>query len=313
MNPDISKQKARPRILITGAGGLIGNSICHLLYKHDFLIMALYKSKPHQKLLWDYTYADIEKDQLQDILSYQNISAIIHCAAVIPNEQYSYEDCYKINTLIDKNISGYALKNDIKKIIFISTTKVYGISNKVINEDTELRIENLYSRAKANSEELFFNMKNTEITCLRINAPYHYSQKSNTVLKIFINKIVSGEDIVYHGTGKRQQDFTHVMDIAVAAMCSLKRNKPGIYNIASGNPVSMKNLGELILSKMPDSASKILSSGMPDTQEDHKAIFDITKAKKELGWQPSISLSDGIDEWIKYLNDDDRSFFRCAW
>ena len=84
-------------------------------------------------------------------------------------------------------------------------------------------------------------------------------------------------------------------------MCSLKTNTTGIYNIASGNPVSMKNLAELILSKVPGSDSKISSSGIPDPQENHKALFDTTKAKKELGWQPSISLSDGIDEWIKYL------------
>ena len=178
---------------------------------------------------------------------------------------------------------------------------MYGISNEVINEDTELKIDNLYSRAKVNSEELFFNMKNTEVIALRINAPYHYSQKTNTVLKIFINKVVNGEDISYHGTGKRQQDFTHVKDIAASVMCSLKTNNTGIYNIASGNPVSMKDLAELILSKVPCSGSKLSSSGIPDPQESHMALFDITKAKKELGWQPSISLSDGIDEWIKYV------------
>lgn len=301
MNPDISKQNSKTRILITGAGGLIGNSICYFLHEHDFPIIALYKSKPKEKLLWDYACADIEKDDLRNIPGFQSVSAIIHCAAVIPNDRYSLECCYKINTAIDKKISAYTITNKVEKIVFISTTNMYGISNTVINEDTKLQIDNLYSRAKVNSEELFFNMKNTETISLRINAPYHYSQKSNTVLKIFINKIVNGEDISYYGTGARQQDFTHVKDIAAAAMCCLKTKKTGIYNIASGNPVSMKNLAELILSKVPDSTSKMFSSGIPDVQENHKALFDISKAKKELGWQPSISLSDGIDEWIKYL------------
>ena len=84
MNPDISKQNIKARILITGAGGLIGNYICYFLHDHDFPIMALYKSKPKEKLLWDYACADIEKDDLQKYIRYQKISAIIHCAAVIP-------------------------------------------------------------------------------------------------------------------------------------------------------------------------------------------------------------------------------------
>ncbi|MEP6927685.1 MAG: NAD(P)-dependent oxidoreductase [Ginsengibacter sp.] len=301
MNPDISKQNSEARILITGAGGLIGSAFCRFLYEHGFPILALYRSKPKEKLLWDYACINIEKDDLQNLLSDQKFFAIVHCAAVIPNDQYSYENCYDINTVIDKKISGYAIANKIKKFIFISTTNIYGISEEVINEDTVLKINNSYSQAKINSEEQFFNMKKTEVIALRINAPYYYSQKTNTVLKIFINNIVKGEDISYNGTGARQQDFTHVMDIAAAVMCSLKTTKPGIYNIASGHPVSMKNLAELILSRVPDSKSKIFSSGLPDVQENHKALFDITKAKKELSWRPSISLSEGIDEWIKYL------------
>jgi UDP-glucose 4-epimerase len=289
------------KILITGSGGLVGNAVCNSLYNQQKSFIGLCRSRSLKNESWQSVFTDLEKDDLQKKLASENISAIIHCAAVIPNEHHSFECCYKINTAIDKKISDYAITNKIEKIIFISTTNIYGISNEIINEDTRLKIDNLYSLAKVNSEELFFNMKNTEVVSLRINAPYHHTQKTNTVLKVFISKIVNGEDISYHGTGARQQDFTHVKDIADAVMCSLKTNKSGIYNIASGNPVSMKNLAELILSKVPDSKSRISSSGIADVQENHKALFDITKAKKELGWKPSISLSEGIDEWIKYL------------
>lgn len=301
MNADFSTQGDKSRILITGAGGLLGSSICQTLYKQHFPILPLYKSTPACKLLWDYACADIEKNGLEDALAAYNISAIIHCAALIPGNDHSFAVCGEVNAAIDKNISRYVIKNKIEKLVFISTTNMYGVSDKVIDENTELKIDNLYSRAKANSENLFIGIKNTETTALRINAPYHHSQKSNTVLKIFINKIMNGEDIFYHGTGARQQDFTHVTDIAAAVTCSLKTGTEGIYNIAAGKAISMKNLAGLILSKVPGSKSKIFPSGKPDEQENHKALFDITRAKLQLGWQPSIPLSDGIDEWIKYL------------
>jgi len=42
---------------------------------------------------------------------------------------------------------------------------------------------------------------------------------------------------------------------------------------------------------------------MPDAQENHKALFNISKAKKDLRWQPKIKLSEGIEEWVKFLNE----------
>lgn len=298
------------KILITGAGGLIGNAVCNSLQKEQQSFIGLYKSKPANNALCQTAFADIEKDDLQKILGSESISAIIHCAAAIPNEQYSISDCYNINTTIDKKIAEYATKNSIEKLIFISTTNMYGVSNEVIDENTKLNIDNLYSQAKLNSEQLFFKLINIKaVVSLRVNAPYYYSQKANTVLKIFINKIVKGKDVLYHGTGVRQQDFTHVKDIADAVMCSLKSDKTGIYNIASGNSISMKNLAELILSKVPGSKSRIFPSGMPDAQENHKALFNIRKAKKDLRWQPKIKLGEGIEEWVKYLNNVDRNFF----
>lgn len=300
-NAETSKKNNKERILITGAGGLLGNSVCHLLHKLNLPIIALYKNKPQEKILWTYNYGDIEKDNLQKNFEHQNISTIIHCAAIIPNEQNTFENCYRINTVIDKNISDYVVKNNVRKLIFTSTTNMYGISTMIINETSELKIDNLYSRAKLKSENLFFSLKNVEAISLRINAPYHYSQKSKTVLKIFIENIINDKDVSYHGSGARQQDFIHVKDVASAVLSSLRINKTGIYNIASGNAINMKDLAELILSKVPESKSKIKSCGFPDPQEEHKALFDITKAKAELSWQPKISLNEGINEWIKYI------------
>jgi len=289
------------KILVTGAGGLIGNAVCNCLRDQQKSFLGLYKNKPPKQKLWNTSIADLEKNDLEKILGSENISTIIHCAAVIPNEHHSTSDCYKINTAIDKKIAEYADQQNIQNFIFISTTNMYGLSTEIIDESSKLNIDNLYSLAKFNSEELFLKLKKANAIVLRVNAPYHYSQKANTVLKIFINKIIKREDVSYHGTGNRQQDFIHVKDVSHAIICALKANSTGVYNIASGHPISMKDLAKLILYKVPGSKSKIFPSGMPDAQENHKALFDISKAKEELGWQPKVSLSQGIDEWIKYL------------
>lgn len=289
------------KILVTGAAGLVGHAVCQLLKTQKLPFTAFYRIEPLSDPGWDYVCGNIATCNMQDILSAHHISSIVHCAAVIPNEKNNFAACYQLNSAIDKSIAGYVDAAAILKLVYISTTNLYGISGEIITESSPVNIENGYSQAKFESEQMFSTIKSTSVITLRINAPYHYTQVNNTVLKIFINNILSGKDIVYHGTGNRQQDFTHVRDIATAVSCSLKGNETGIYNIASGNPISMKNLATSILSKVPGSKSRIRPSGLPDAQEDHKAVFNIHKAKKDLYWEPLIPLDAGIEEWIKYL------------
>ena len=289
------------KILVTGAAGLVGHAVCKLLQTQKLPFVAFYKTEPAGNPGWDYVCGDIAKCDMQHILSVHNISSVVHCAAAIPNEKNSFSECYQVNSAIDKSVAEYVVAAAIPRLVYISTTNLYGISGAVITESSPVNIENGYSQAKFESEQMFSNIKTTSVASLRINAPYHYTQLSNTVLKIFINNIISGKDISYHGTGNRQQDFTHVDDIAAAVLCALKEKKTDIFNIAAGNPVSMKDLAALILSKVPHSKSKIIPSGLPDAQEDHKAIFNITKAKNYLGWKPVVQLDAGVEEWIKYL------------
>ena len=289
------------KILITGAAGLVGRAVCRLLHMQKQPFVALYKTEPGNTPEWDYVYGDIANCDLQKILSTHNISSVVHCAAAIPNEKNSFFECYQINSAIDKHIAEYIVAAAITQLIYISTTNLYGMSGEIITESSPVNIENDYSQAKFESEQMFSSINSTSVVSLRINAPYHYTQLNNTVLKIFINNVLSGKDILYHGKGNRQQDFTHVNDIAAAVLCALKEKKAGIYNIAAGNPVSMKNLATLILLKVTGSKSKIMPSGLPDVQENHTAVFNINKAKEELHWKPVIQLDAGIEEWIKYL------------
>jgi nucleoside-diphosphate-sugar epimerase len=302
MKPNFSKTDDHHKILVTGAGGLIGNAVCHLLYDLKQPFLALYRIKPIPDPAWDFVYGDIAKDNLHDILAYHTITEMVHCAALIPNKETNFSECYKINSSIDKRVAEYLLAGTIRKFVYISTTDLYGISGEMITENSAANIGNPYSQGKLESEQLFFGMNSLSAISLRINAPYHFTQVTDTVLRIFINGILSGHDIFYHGTGSRCQDFTHVKDITAAVVGALKATTTGIYNISSGNPISMKDLASLILSKVPASKSRIRASGQPDPQEFHKALFNIQKAENELHWKPLIPLNEGLDQWIKYLH-----------
>ncbi len=233
----------------------------------------------------------------------KGIDIIIHCAAVMPRKTNNYLEIAEKNKKIDRNIIKFAKKNN-SKLIYISGTSLYGDKiKKEVKENQVLDIgSNQYFAQKKYSENLFLKELETS-TILRISAPYHPSMKANTVLKIFITRAFKNQDLYYYGKGNRVQDFTHTHDIANAILKNIKNTKiKGIYNIASGTPISMKNLAHLIVKKMPNCTSKILPIGKPDPQEDYRAFFNISKAKKNLNWIPKITIENGVINWIKNLN-----------
>jgi nucleoside-diphosphate-sugar epimerase len=87
---------------------------------------------------------------------------------------------------------------------------------------------------------------------MRISAPYSPMQKARTVLKVFIENALLNNDLTYFGSGMRSQDFTHSSDIANAINNAIRRwmfneCSTEIFNISSGNSISMKGLVHLVI------------------------------------------------------------------
>ena len=290
-------------VMVTGANGLIGQAICNCLFKKKIDVLAVYRTPPVKTPDWKFIIWNIEEQNTP----HNNISPeyIIHCAASVPkfNTVEHYKEVAGKNEIIDNNILRFAGKNN-SALIYTSGTSVYGFGrNGKIKEDVFLDpLDNPYFNEKSEAEKLFYS-KLDNVSVLRISAPYEPGMSANTVLKLFITKALTNENILYHGSGKRQQDFIHTDDIAEAVWKSITKGKnKATYNIGSAKPISMKKLAELIVSKIPGCKSLILPSGSIDPQENYKAQFDISKAFRELNWIPKIDLDAGIEKWIKYLH-----------
>jgi UDP-glucose 4-epimerase len=289
------------KIIVTGASGLIGNALCNLLNKNQLPFIALYRNKPVEDNEWDKEYCKLEDSDIINLDIWQKASCVIHCAAAIPSDSISVEACYEINKQIDSNIYKAILNNGVHTLIFISSSSVYALSDKEINEDSDVSPQSIYSKGKLESESMFKSLRNCETVFLRINAPYHFKQKSRTVLKIFIENAINNKHLIYHGNGLRAQDFTAVEDIikAIFQIFSQGIKTSGeVYNISSGKPISMVNLAQMIISLIPDTKSKIESSGMIDIQEGCRSIFSIKKIYRDYNWRAEVSLEQGIKNWI---------------
>jgi nucleoside-diphosphate-sugar epimerase len=80
----------------------------------------------------------------------------------------------------------------------------------------------------------------------------------------------------------------------------------GIFNIAGGAPISMKDLAHRIARVVGKPGATVCASGCPDHQEEYRARFSIRRAGESLGWKPAIPLEQGIREWAAQLADSER-------
>ena len=289
------------KILVTGASGFLGTHLIKQLYDEGYNVVGMYRNLSNKKYPWKSIEFDLLNQDLAKI-PFNDIDSIVHCAAVIPTNFFSEDACIAadFNLQMDSAVIKYCAANGIR-LIYPSGTSVYGFTELHVDEHTPVNPLGLYTAGKLQGEDLI-QEKLDKYVILRISAPYGPGQKHNTVLKLFIENAIAGADITYYGTGKRKQDFTHVSDVTNSVKCCLNHQVlNGIFNIASGSSISMKSLAQLIVSLTPGCQSKILPADKPDVQENYQPEFDISKARRLLGWEPAVSLESGIKEWINAL------------
>jgi UDP-glucose 4-epimerase len=223
---------------------------------------------------------------------------LVHLAAVLPLSFQGDEAdrAARINNAIDRNVLATCGASGVN-VIYASGASVYGFDeSRPKSESSPVHATGPYVQAKLEGERMGKEMVALEgltFTSLRISAPYGPGQRARTVLNIFIEEALKHRPLRYYGTGSRQQDFTYIDDVASAVCRAAAKSKGGVYNIAGGAPVTMKELAEIVVRCVPGCEAR-WSLRDADVQESATARYSIEKARSELEWQPRVSLEEGI-------------------
>ena len=294
----------KARIILTGSTGLIGSSI-RLKIKDLFSLIEINSSgiKYPFNSKTDSIIKLENSSKFSKYLDEVKPEFIIHCASKIPSKFNSDSpELAEYNNKIDDSIFN-AILNTNCKLIYISSTIVYGYPNSElnINENDPNKSESFYGNQKITSENYILS-KIPNSLILRINAPYGNNMRSDTVITKFIKKALLDDPIYIFGSGNRMQDFTNSKDIAdcIIEIIKTRKNISGVFNLSYGEPISMLNLAKKII-YFSKSKSQIIFSNEKDSQENHKASYSICRAKEDLNWSPKISIDEGILELIKHL------------
>jgi UDP-glucose 4-epimerase len=298
------------RVLVTGGAGFIGSHLVKALVKagHQVRVLDNLSTGSIENLADVLNAIEFVRGDVRDYgvveSAVRGVDAVVHLAALIDvAESVERPDLY-----FDVNVRGTynvvkASKN-VSTFIFASSSAVYGEPIRVpIPEDHPLMPKSPYAASKVSGEafvQAFANQYGFRPVILRLFNVYgpKQSRAYAGVIIEFIRRVSRGEPPVIFGDGEQTRDFIHVGDVVEAIMLSLRNEGVrGVFNIGSGEGVTINYLARLILKLMGREDLKPIYAP-PRPGDIRHSIADISRARKELGFKLKVGLEVGIKELI---------------
>ncbi len=304
------------KILITGGAGFLGSHLTERLLRegHDVLVVDNFFTGNKQNLahLMGNPNLEIMRHDVTFPL-YVEVNQIYNLACPASPVHYQYDPVQTTKTSVHGAINMLGLaKRTRARILQASTSEVYG--DPEVHPQPEgywgrvnpIGIRSCYDEGKRCAETLFFDyfrQHQTDIKVVRIFNTYGPRMHPNDggVVSNFIVQALQGRDITIYGDGSQTRSFCYVDDLidAMVRMMATEAGFTGPVNIGNPGEFTMLELAEMVL-KLSGSKSKIIHQPLPsDDPKQRQPNIDLAKAK--LGWEPKVSLEDGLKETISYF------------
>ena len=289
-------------IIVTGHDGFLGSHLVPELQK-KFNVIGVSKTSHNQKI------TQLKKDICK--ISYldfpEKINYIIHLAAITDPIycQKNPKECFNVNVNGTQNILELARRKD-SKIIFFSTSHVYGIPKKLpVKEGDPKHPNSIYSDSKLDAEiicESYSRTYGLDVSIARLFSVYGPNSSSHLVVNSIINQLLKNK-VIQLGNVNSRRDFIYVTDVIQAIKIILKTiHGFNDYNVGTGKSYSILEICE-ILKKISKKNIPVKSIKSKIRKNDlSKIVCDPTKIQN-LGWNPKIGISVGLQKMLEWYRN----------
>ncbi len=297
------------KTIVTGGCGFIGSHIVDRLIELNCQVLViddLSASENEQFYFNDkaeYHKIDIcDKDNIENL--FVDVDYVFHLAAEsrIQPAIKNPSRAYNVNVIGTLNILELSRKYNIKRIMYSSTSSVYGLTNQLpTSEIVSIDCLNPYAHSKYTGEELFRQYwKEYNVDSVIFRYFNVFGERSPIkgqyapVVGIFLNQLKNNTDLTIVGDGLKKRDFIYVGDIVTANIDAMNYNgnlESKTINIGSGDNITIKEIADLI------SNNQVHIDPRPGEAEN--TLADITIAKNLLNFNPKTDVKDWIKNKLK--------------
>jgi len=306
----------KKKILVTGGAGFLGSHLCDRLLRdgHEVISLDNYFTGNKQNIihLVNNPYFEIVRHDVT-MPFFIEVDEIYNLACPASPIHYQDNAIKTIKTSVMGAINMLGLAKRVKaKILQASTSEVYG-DPQVHPQKEEywghvnpIGLRSCYDEGKRCAESLFFNyhrQNNVRIKVMRIFNTYGPRMDPNDgrVISNFIVQALQHKDITIYGEGLQSRSFCFVDDLinGMVRFMDTEDSFTGPVNVGNPEEYTILELAKTII-KLTNSKSKLIYVPLP-ADDPFQRQPDINLAKRELGWEPKVSLTDGLLPTIKYF------------
>lgn len=309
------------QVLVTGAGGFIGSHLTEALVKAGAKVRVFirYNSRDGRGNLEDLEPGLLEQIEIvagdlrdADVIerTVKGCAAVFHLGALV-GIPYSYKNPREVvetNIMGTFNVLTAARDHGVERIVHTSTSEVYGSAFYVpIDESHPLQGQSPYSASKIGADKLaesFYASYDLPVVTVRPFNCYGPRQSARAVIPTLITQALACKEIRL-GNTETLRDFTFVTDTA-EGFIKAAQSQEGlgkVLNIGSGREISIGQLAQIIINTVQSTAKIVVDEARirPSRSEVTRLLADNRLAKETIGWEPSVSLEDGIKKTVAWI------------
>lgn len=308
------------KIMVTGGAGFIGSHVVELFVSKGYEVVILddlstgRASNLHPAA--KFYQMDIRDPKVREVFAIERPDFISHHAAQMDVRRSVAQPLFDadVNILGSINLIECAKEFGVKHFVYISTGgAVYGEPERLpCDENHPINPICQYGASKHTVEHYLYmyhvnyGLNYTVLRYPNVFGPRQDPHGEAGVVAIFTGKMLLGEPVIINGDGEQTRDFVYVGDCAQANYLALTvEHQPGIYNIGWGRPTSINeiftNLAKITNYTLP------VPNGPAKVGETRHIYLDASKANRELGWAPTMSLEEGLRETVEYFKTSEKA------
>jgi len=311
------------KIAVIGSNSFSGSNFVDYLLDNEIDVIGISRSpepipvflpyKKHKNSKFKFCQLDLNHnlDEIIDVITDCKADYVVNFAAqgMVAQSWQHPEHWFQTNAVANVMLHDRLRKLDfLKKYVHISTPEVYGSCEGLVKENTDYNPSTPYavSRAAADMSLMsFVKAYDFPVAFTRSANVFGSGQQLYRIIPRTILYFLIGKKLQLHGGGHSVRSFIHIRDVADGTLRVARNAEPGdIFHFSTSRNISIRAVVEMIAEQLNISFEDNVEIVGERLGKDAAYLLDNSKAKEKLGWEPKISLEQGIEGTIKWIKDN---------